>query len=42
MPPRILPVLDRLRHNYYVMAVGNGDALFDQNVKLAHALDAVE
>jgi len=31
-------VLDRLRHNYYVLAVGNGDALFDQNVKLAHTL----
>lgn len=30
--------LDRLRHNYYVLAVGNGDALFDQNVKLAHEL----
>jgi len=30
--------LDRLRHNYYVLVVGNGDALFDQNVKLAHAL----
>lgn len=30
--------LDRLRHNYYVLAVGNGDALFDQNVKLAHAM----
>ena len=31
-------VLDQLRHNYYVLVVGNGDALFDQNVKLAHAL----
>lgn len=29
--------LDRMRGNYYVLAVGNGDALFDQNVKLAHA-----
>jgi len=30
--------LDRMRRNYYVLAVGNGDALFDQNVKLAHRL----
>ena len=28
--------LDRIRRNYYVLAVGNQDALFDQNVKLAH------
>jgi esterase/lipase superfamily enzyme len=28
--------LDRLRRNYYVLAVGNHDQLFDQNVKLAH------
>ena len=28
--------LDRFRRNYYVLAVGNHDALFDQNVKLAH------
>ena len=31
-------LLDRMRRNYYVLVVGNGDALFDQNVKLAHAL----
>jgi len=31
-------LLERMRRNYYVLAVGNGDALFDQNVKLAHAL----
>ena len=31
-------ILDTMRHNYYVLVVGNGDALFDQNVKLAHAL----
>jgi esterase/lipase superfamily enzyme len=31
-------ILDRLRHNYYVLAVGNGDALFDQNAKLADEL----
>jgi esterase/lipase superfamily enzyme len=30
--------LDRMRRNYYVLAVGNGDVLFDQNVKLAHQL----
>jgi esterase/lipase superfamily enzyme len=30
--------LERMRHNYYVMAVGNHDPLFDQNVKLAHHL----
>lgn len=28
--------LDRFRRNYYVLAVGNHDPLFDQNVKLAH------
>jgi esterase/lipase superfamily enzyme len=28
--------LARMRHSYYVLVVGNGDALFDQNVKLAH------
>jgi esterase/lipase superfamily enzyme len=28
--------LDRLRRNYFVLAVGNGDPLFDQNVKMAH------
>ena len=28
--------LDRFRGNYYVLAVGNHDPLFDQNVKLAH------
>jgi esterase/lipase superfamily enzyme len=28
--------LDRMRRNYYVLAVGNHDPLFDQNVKLAH------
>ena len=30
--------LDRLRSNYFVLAVGNHDPLFDQNVKLAHWL----
>ena len=30
--------LDRLRRNYIVLAVGNHDPLFDQNVKLAHWL----
>jgi len=30
--------LDRFRRNYYVLAVGNHDPLFDQNVKLAHEL----
>ncbi len=30
--------LERIRSNYYVLAVGNGDPLFDQNVKLAHVL----
>jgi esterase/lipase superfamily enzyme len=33
-------MLHRLRRNYYVLMVGDGDALFDQNVKLAHALGA--
>lgn len=28
--------LDRFRHSYYGLVVGNGDSLFDQNVKLAH------
>jgi len=28
--------LDRFRRNYYVLVTGNGDPLFDQNVKLAH------
>jgi esterase/lipase superfamily enzyme len=31
-------LLDRIRRNYFVLAVGNQDSLFDQNVKLAHAL----
>jgi esterase/lipase superfamily enzyme len=30
--------LGLMRKNYYVMAVGNHDPLFDQNVKLAHVL----
>lgn len=30
--------LERIRRNYYVLAVGNHDPLFDQNVKLAHEL----
>jgi len=30
--------LDRMRRNFYVLVVGNADPLFDQNVKLAHAL----
>jgi esterase/lipase superfamily enzyme len=30
--------IGRMRQNYYVMAVGNHDPLFDQNVKLAHQL----
>jgi len=30
--------LERLRRNYHVLAVGNQDSLFDQNVKLAHLL----
>ena len=28
--------LERMRRSYYVLVVGNGDSLFDQNVKLAH------
>ncbi len=31
-------LLDRMRNNYYVLAVGEHDELFDQNVKLAHWL----
>jgi esterase/lipase superfamily enzyme len=30
--------MERSRSNYYVLAVGNQDRLFDQNVKLAHQL----
>ena len=30
--------VERFQRNYYVLAVGNGDSLFDQNVKLAHVL----
>jgi esterase/lipase superfamily enzyme len=30
--------LERMRRNYYVLAIGNHDPLFDQNVKLAHVL----
>ena len=30
--------LDQLRQNHVVLAVGNHDPLFDQNVKMAHAL----
>jgi len=30
--------LDRIRRNSYVLAIGNHDPLFDQNVKLAHVL----
>jgi esterase/lipase superfamily enzyme len=30
--------LGRMRRNYYVLATGEHDPLFDQNVKLAHAL----
>jgi esterase/lipase superfamily enzyme len=29
---------DPLRRNYFVLATGTGDPLFDQNVKLAHCL----
>lgn len=29
-------ILERIRSNYYVLAVGNGDPLFDNNVRLAH------
>jgi len=28
--------LERFRRNYYVLAVGNHDSLFDQNVRMAH------
>jgi len=28
--------LDRYRRNYYALVVGNGDPLFDNNVKMAH------
>ncbi len=31
-------VLNQLRRNYYALVVGNGDPLFDQNVKMAHEL----
>ena len=31
-------LLDQARRNKYVLAVGNHDPLFDQNVKLAHVL----
>jgi esterase/lipase superfamily enzyme len=30
--------LDQYRKNYYALVVGNGDPLFDQNVKMAHEL----
>jgi esterase/lipase superfamily enzyme len=30
--------LDRFRSSYYVLAVGNHDPLFDQNVQLAHRM----
>lgn len=30
--------LERFRRNYYVLCVGNGDPLFDNNVKMAHVL----
>src|SRR5438309_1523809 len=30
--------LDQLRRNRYILAVGNHDPLFDQNVKMAHVL----
>jgi esterase/lipase superfamily enzyme len=29
--------LERIRRSYYVLVVGDGDPLFDQNAKLAHA-----
>ena len=35
-------LLEKMRGNYYVMAVGNHDELFDQNVKLAHAMGTKE
>src|SRR6266567_6181213 len=31
-------LLEKMRGNYYALAVGNHDPLFDQNVKLAHVL----
>src|SRR5271157_3577930 len=31
-------LLDKMRRNYYVLAVGNQDPQFDQNVRLAHIL----
>ena len=31
-------MLDSVRRNYFVLAIGNQDPLFDQNVKLAHWL----
>ena len=31
-------LLGRMRRNFHVLAAGNGDPLFDQNVKLAHEL----
>ena len=34
--------LERIRRNYYVLAIGNQDPLFDQNVKLAHILGSRE
>jgi esterase/lipase superfamily enzyme len=34
--------LERIRANYYVLATGNQDPLFDQNVKLAHVLGCKE
>jgi esterase/lipase superfamily enzyme len=34
--------LERIQQNYYVLAVGNQDPLFDQNVKLAHVLGSRE
>ncbi|HYZ85402.1 MAG TPA: alpha/beta fold hydrolase [Bryobacteraceae bacterium] len=43
-PLEYLPRLDdphqlgMIRRNYYVLATGNGDPLFDQNVKMAHEL----
>lgn len=30
--------LEQMRKNHYALVVGNGDPLFDQNVKLAHEL----
>lgn len=31
-------LLGQMQHNYYVLATGEHDPLFDQNVRLAHAL----